>query len=225
MKTINLTLYSFDELSKEVQKEIINRERWNIMGQCMEGLSSDYHNSLEQFEKAFFIKCKDWEVNYCNYFFDFDITKVEAFGWKNNSIELETLSGKLLQRFIRNNTMQHLEKDKYYGKLKGVYPNYQHIKRYSRIFKEVNCPLTGCCYDMDLLDPILKYNASPDQSTNYRKLIKECLDSFFKSWHEEYNYWADDEDAICEELHHNQYENRLYYKNGAVYEGHEEEVA
>lgn len=27
-----------------------------------------------------------------------------------------------------------------------------------------------------------------------------------RTWHEEYEYWADDEDAIREELHHNQYE-------------------
>lgn len=32
-----------------------------------------------------------------------------------------------------------------------------------------------------------------------------------------YEYWADDEDAIHEELHHNQYEDRPYYENGDVY--------
>lgn len=222
MKTINLTLYSFDELSEEVQKQIINRERWNIMEQCMECYSSDYRHSLKQFEKAFFIKCKVWEVNYCNYFFHFDITKMEAFEWKNDYIELETLSGKLLQRFLRNNIMQHIEKGKCYGKLIGVHPNYQHIERYSKILKEVNCPLTGYCYDMDLLDPIVQYIASPNPATSYRELINKCLNSFFKSWHKEYEYWADDEDAIREELHSNQYENRLYYKDGAVYERYEE---
>lgn len=225
MKTINLTLYSFDELSEEVQKQIINRERWNIMEQCMEGFSTDYHHSLKQFEKVFFIKCKDWEVNYCNFYFHFEIKKEEAFEWKHDYVELETLSGKLLQRFIRNNIMQHIEKGKYYGKLIGVHPNYQHIVRHSKIFKEINCPLTGYCYDMDLLEPILKYMAAPDPATNYRELIKKCLNCFFKSWHKEYEYWADDEDAIREELHCNQYENRLYYKDGAVYERYEEEVA
>ena len=47
--------------------------------------------------------------------------------------------------------------------------------------------------------------------------MRQCYDNFFKSWHEEYEYWADDEDAIREELHHNQYEDRLYYENGDVY--------
>lgn len=48
--------------------------------------------------------------------------------------------------------------------------------------------------------------------------IGRCYDSFFKSWYEEYEYWADNEDAIREELHHNQYEDRLYYENGDIYE-------
>lgn len=48
-------------------------------------------------------------------------------------------------------------------------------------------------------------------------LIEQCYDNFFKSWHEEYEYWADDKDAICEELHYNQYKDRLYYENGDVY--------
>lgn len=36
MKTINLTVFSFDELSENVQKKIIERERWNVMEQCMD---------------------------------------------------------------------------------------------------------------------------------------------------------------------------------------------
>lgn len=47
--------------------------------------------------------------------------------------------------------------------------------------------------------------------------IRQIVIHFRKSWHEEYEYWADDEDAIREELHHNQYEDRLYYENGDVY--------
>lgn len=32
MKTINLTVFSFDELSENVQKKIIEREHWNLSG-------------------------------------------------------------------------------------------------------------------------------------------------------------------------------------------------
>lgn len=53
-------------------------------------------------------------------------------------------------------------------------------------------------------------------------LIEQCYDNFFNSWHEEYEYWADNEDAICEELRNN---NQLYYENGDVYVGSLNEIA
>ena len=55
--------------------------------------------------------------------------------------------------------------------------------------------------------------------------MRQCYDNFFKSWHEEYEYWADDGSALREELHNNQYEDRLYYKNGDVYVGQLNEIA
>lgn len=47
--------------------------------------------------------------------------------------------------------------------------------------------------------------------------MRQCYDNFFMLWHKEYEYWVDNEDAIREELHHNQYEDQLYYENGDVY--------
>lgn len=71
MKTITLQLYTFDELSDEVQKEIIERERWNIMEQCMEGYGSDYVTSLRAFEKLTNTQSYSWSVNYSGYDFNF----------------------------------------------------------------------------------------------------------------------------------------------------------
>lgn len=53
-----------------------------------------------------------------------------------------------------------------------------------------------------------------DKEEEYQRALDSLND---KSWYEEYEYWADNEDAIREELHHNQYEDRLYYENGDVY--------
>lgn len=36
MKEIVLKVYKFDELSKDSQEKIIERERWNVMEQCMD---------------------------------------------------------------------------------------------------------------------------------------------------------------------------------------------
>lgn len=75
-------------------------------------------------------------------------------------------------------------------------------------------------YSLRIYAVIDYYNAwctYPDDFS-FEDLIGRCYDSFFKSWYEEYEYWADNEDAIREELHHNQYEDRLYYENGDIYE-------
>lgn len=42
MKEIVLKLYEFDELSKDSQERIIERERWNIMDCCMEAYGAEY---------------------------------------------------------------------------------------------------------------------------------------------------------------------------------------
>lgn len=118
--------------------------------------------------------------------------------------------------------MPHITKGKYYSKGKYIDGKYNYKCRRSRVILgyEDNCPLTGMCYDYYLLKPIIDYYDTwctyPDDFS-FEDLIGRCYDSFFKSWHEEYEYWADDEDAIREELHHNQYEDRLYYENGDVY--------
>lgn len=62
---------------------------------------------------------------------------------------------------------------------------------------------------------------SREEAENFslEDLIEKCYNNFFKAWHEEYEHWGDDEDAIREELHHNQYEGQLYYENGEAYAG------
>lgn len=63
---------------------------------------------------------------------------------------------------------------------------------------------------------------------HYIYLLFPCVlfDMFlFEGWHEEYEYWANDENAIREELHNNQYEDRLYYMDGRVYSGPLDDVA
>jgi len=99
MKTITLQLYTFDELSEEVQKEIIERERWNIMDQCMEAYGSDYVTSLRTFEKLTNTQSCSWSVNYSGYNFNFKYNNNPIFECPidcSNDIYAEELCGKLL---------------------------------------------------------------------------------------------------------------------------------
>lgn len=47
MKEIVLKVYKFDELSKDSQEKIIERERWNVMEQCTDAYSTDYQESMK----------------------------------------------------------------------------------------------------------------------------------------------------------------------------------
>lgn len=233
MKTINLTVYSFDDLPEEIQKQIIERERWNVMEQCMSSYGTDYQASLDKFEELMNISVSRWSVDYSAYQYNVCIDTRVAHEWKykqsgneiHDYIYLENLSGKLLIRHLQNNIMPQLLTGRYYSNCQYAdgKPIIKH--RHSRITKECSCPLTGYCYDMYLIDPILKYIQKPNPVTTYEELMEECIESFFKCWHEEYEYWADNEDAIREELHNNQYEDRMYYKDGTVYDGPLEDVA
>lgn len=142
----------------------------------------------------------------------------------------ENLCGKLLFRYINNNIMPHITKGKYYSTGKYIDGKYNYKCRRSRVILgyEDNCPLTGMCYDYYLLKPIIDYYdtwCTYPENFSLEDLIEKCYNNFFKAWHEEYEHWADDEDAIREELHHNQYEDQLYYENGDVYVGQLNEIA
>lgn len=50
MKKTVLKVYNFDELSKDSQEKIIERECWNVMRQCMDAYSIDYKKSMKAFE-------------------------------------------------------------------------------------------------------------------------------------------------------------------------------
>lgn len=234
MKTIVLQLYPFDELSEDVQKQIIENERWSIMEQCMSDFSSDYKKSLKKFEKLTDTKANNWLVDYNGYHVNSlcsnnPIYECPTDYYKN--IYAENLCGKLLFRYINNTFMPHITKGEYYSTPgKYIDGEFKHKDRYSQVILDYkdNCPLTGMCYDYYLLKPMIDYY---DSWCNYpvdfslKDLIDQCYNSFFKCWHEEYEYWANDEDAIREELHNNHYEDRLYHKNGIVYSGPLEDVA
>lgn len=67
MKKIVLKLYEFDELPKDSQERIIERERWNVMEQCMDAYDIDYKKSMEAFEDLTDTKVYGWEVGYERY--------------------------------------------------------------------------------------------------------------------------------------------------------------
>lgn len=51
MKELTIKVYSFDELPKEAQDKIIERERWNVMDNAMEFSRMEFDDTLKEFER------------------------------------------------------------------------------------------------------------------------------------------------------------------------------
>ena len=62
-------MFSFDELSENVQKKIIERERWNVMEQCMDAYGIDYKKSMKAFENLTNTEVYNYKVGYSTYYF------------------------------------------------------------------------------------------------------------------------------------------------------------
>lgn len=177
MREITVKIYKFSELSEKAQ-----RRAWECEPDFSDSYSSDYRATLAAFEKIFDISVYHWSVDDYRYSFDY----VTA-GRATEAPEGDALR---LARFIWNNYAEYLMKGRYYS-TQGQYIDgkYHYKHRYSKAtFIMDNCPLTGFCADMDILQPVidcLHYKAFFD---SYEELIDNCLDSFFRAWRNEIEY-------------------------------------
>lgn len=219
MKQLKINVFSFDELSKEVQDKIIERERWNVMDSNMECLNSEFDDTLKEFEKITDSYVSSYEVGYCGY----DFGRVRSDKCAFDEFDLETLSGKLLFRYISNEIMPYIQRGKYYSTC-GAYDEngkYTYKQRRSKVLIEGfdGCPLTGVCYDNFVLKPLFDYYhnwARPEyRDLTFCDVMERCYDSLFKTLHEEYEYYASDE-AVREYLSE---QDNYYYEDGTECEG------
>lgn len=221
MKTIELKLYSFNELSDEAKGQAIERYRNNIHDYAWTGENKD---TLEKFAEIFPIKITDWSYGGRGEGVSFYFTE---------SDEIENMSGLRLAKYLWNNYKTDIFKPKWrdMGKLgltdnpirhkrvkskqitnncpnKGKYSN----SYYSAIFTDTWCQLTGYYMDNEILDEIYKYIDKPDSRT-FRDLLEDCFDNWVKACNADIEYQNSDE-YISEHLEVNEYE---FTENGEIY--------
>lgn len=171
------TVYTFDELTEAAQRRAWESNVFNLSNDH----GDEYRATLAAFESIFDIKVYRWSVNDWNYSFDF----VTA-GRATEAPEGDALR---LARYIWNNYADAIRKGKYYGKLIRNGNECRHVKRYSRAtFEMDNCPLTGVCYDYNILAPVLACLQYKEFFETFDDLITDCLDSFFRAWRDEIDY-------------------------------------
>jgi len=160
MKTVELKIYSFDELSESAKQKAIDNNRpeeifW----------SEENRETMEKFAAIFPITVKDWSYGGpgSGVSFSFDETD-----------EIEELTGWRLATYLWNNYRKQIFQGKYYGRLsptdaKGnkievskAHPiGQRHVIRHSRIILQTSCVLTGYYMDDVILEPIYSFLGKP----------------------------------------------------------------
>lgn len=225
MKEVKFNLYSFNELSSSIRMDIADKQRWNVMEIETEASGDDYASSLKAFEEATGTNVYDYSVGYCTYHYKFDFDDY-VMGNYDYPVCEEDVTGKLLWRWVNSFIDANLCGKYYSISRNDIEGRYHYLYRRSNVLMEEIeygwCPFTGVCYDADIIDPIVCFYLHHDKFADdysLKDLIGACYDSFFKRWHEEYKYYADDKDIIIECLENRIYKDTMFYENGVVYDG------
>jgi hypothetical protein len=208
MKTIEINLYSFDELGEKAKEKAINNFR---------NTHDNYHIFSEIIDT-----CK----------------KVAAlFGLKfgreyatlltgHIDDDILNLSGERLYKYIVNNYWYDLFTPKYKKhinrELKGKqfifksgkdYKGEKYTFIYSRNFFDNDCVLTGVCWDYDILKPVYDFLKKPEKDTNFQNLIDEIGWAIQKTFND-CEDWLNSREFIIDEIEANGYE---FTEDGEIY--------
>ena len=197
MRTAEVKIYSFDELSDEAKE----RAHANWLNEGHEHFwAGEARDTIKAFESEFGVTIRNWRYDSSGYDYDIDFGGI--------SDEVLELSGNRARAWIWNNHGNVLlsPTTRYYAKIDGkrieaVGANsvrYRSKVFYTRVY-DGTCPLTGVCFDCDALDPIAYFafgvewsekdrkrvassrRLSHDNNTTIEDLIRECVDSLFQS--------------------------------------------
>jgi len=182
MRTIEIKIYQFDELSEQAKQKAISDHRQYLQDEDHwrgERLAS-YRAAEKIYEQLH------------------DIEK--------------PLSGGRLVAWIQNNLSHHWENLNFISKhtdgtIKNSDWQYKHEctkKKLSRVFRTnniENCPLTGVCYDYDFLKPIIDFLKKPDSRTDNTDLELPSYESVY-----ERDFEGMDDHYIKDEIRANSYE-------------------
>jgi len=207
MKTITTNIYQFHELSEKGQRLAWEKSSMDFS----DDHGDEFRATLAAFEKIFDIGVYHYDVGSMLFNPSFDYVTA------GDAVDAPTGDPIRLAKFIWNNYADHILKGKFYS-TRGEYVNgkYHYKKRYSNIMKSFyDCPLTGVCYDYDILQPVIDCLHYKRFFNSYDDLMHACLANFFRAWDAEiefscsFEYFADAADA-----------NGWYFtENGEFYKG------
>lgn len=197
MRTTEITLYKFNELSEDSQQAAY--QEWISGGPDNSHVAYEAIDSLKAFADVFPVKITNWSLGSYRSHIDLEFTGDQ---------DIAELSGQRLATYIYNNFWESITSRKYfksftrpasdpvlrhrklthkilqYGPNKGA-----HFYQYYGLKREFgHCPLTGVCYDADLLTPIEDFLQSPDSTTTFFDLLESCASELASSVQKECEY-------------------------------------
>lgn len=206
MRTVEVNVYSFEELSSKAKAIAIENYR-NRMSH--DHVWDEAHDSVVAFHEVF--KTDGGR----NSWLEFTTSNIED--------DVLELSGLRLHKYIINNYWNNLFKGKYLKSTvsddwkpfhpmrrtkkleKGPHEGKHRNTYRSTMFFENDCVLTGVCYDYDLLRPIYEFLEKPRESASLNDLFRICFDCLDQAINDEIQERESDE-YISEEIMNNDYE-------------------
>ncbi len=211
MRVIEVTLYSYSELSEEAKEKAY--QEWSSNDHY--GWYDENDKSIKGFAKLFPIKLTEWgyggnRSDGVSYRFEHDYFD-----------KIRNMSGRRLAKWLWNNVADEIFTGKYFGafsrpiseprifhkKLKHSKLSHpeRHYYQYYGIRKEVSCPFSGMMVDTSLLNPLVKFMGAPDPSTTFKDLLDECFEQWVSDCTTDVEY-SSSEEAFKDAVENNEYE-------------------
>lgn len=196
MRTAEIEVYSFDELSYEAKERAL--AKWRETEDHHWG--GEVRDTIAAFEKEFGVDIRSWQYSSYNHRFSLDLSRIDD--------DVLALKGNRARAWFWNNHAHVLlAPARHYwthgrdGKLfRAVAPDsrvYQSKVFYDRVY-DGTCPFTGVCFDNDALDPLAYFcfgvvwdaekkrriqstarTVAADDRNTVESVLRDCVDSLF----------------------------------------------
>ena len=196
MRTIRTKVYQFSELSESAKENAIE----------------NYRNS-ERYNQHYFDEVIESVKEVCdllNLKTGREYTDIRTSHIDDNILELQ---GIRLYKYILNNYSNVLFQKKTYHfcRMEDGTKRFNCVglnggKYVSNCQTEIaSCPLTGVCYDMDILQPVYDFLKRPDLSTTFEDLMQEIESAISKTF-DNTEEWLNSDEFIKDEIEATEYE-------------------
>ena len=155
MRTVEVKLYEFHELSDEAKQKALDQFR-----------NREYHydeikDTMKKFAEVFDLTIKSWELGY----------------GRGTHISFSCHE--------EDELINH--KDLFSHMVEGV-----PVKYWNQEAQDGSCPLTGVCWDCNVLDPLVNFMKDTEDIT-YHELMQRCFDSLVEACSNDVLYHCGDE--------------------------------